>query len=318
MAIKIFNMKKILYTLLLIPVLALMSCQKSDENTVLYEPITEIGRIFTDNCPEVAQVFKDTSFVVAVGVEETDLSLQTAEGYGQQIYILKIDTNTPGLKLKVSMPYNRKDITTGWKKQTLTEMSEGMDKTRGRVVGMVNGDFWDTETTIPRGPVHFGGTIISDRWNYSDRVPQQALSFVGVTNEGKMVIADRSEYDDMKENLRECTGAGYMMLANGNFPGTEWNARDPRTAVGYTEDGIVYFLTANGRQAIAAGGLTYKEMGYMFQSLGCVNAVNLDGGGSAQFLIRHPLAQVFQIRNNPADGTERPVINGWTVVVDEP
>ena len=64
--------------------------------------------------------------------------------------------------------------------------------------------------------------------------------------------------------------------------------------------------------------MTYKEMGYIFQTLGCVGAANLDGGGSAQMLIRHPVAKVWQIRNSPADGAERPVINGWTVVVDEP
>jgi len=35
-------------------------------------------------------------------------------------------------------------------------------------------------------------------------------------------------------------------------------------------------------------------------------------------LIRHPIAGVWQIRNSPADGTERPVVNGWAVIVDEP
>ena len=64
--------------------------------------------------------------------------------------------------------------------------------------------------------------------------------------------------------------------------------------------------------------MTYKEMGYIFQTLGCTEAANLDGGGSAQMLIRHPVADVYQIRNRPADGTERPVINGWTAIVEEP
>ncbi len=303
----------------MIPVLAVLaSCEKAEDKVVIYEPVTEIGQILAEDCQEVAQIFKDTSFVVAVGVEETDLSLQTAEGYAHQIYILRIDTRTPGLKLRVSMPYNRKDVSGGLKKQTLTEMAEAMDKTRARVVGMVNGDFWDVNTIISRGPIHSGGSILVDQWNYSERLPQQALSFIGVTHEGEMIIADWSEYEGMKENLRECTGAGLMMLVDGRFPGTEWQHRDPRTAIGYTEDGIVYFLTADGRQAIAASGMKYKEMAYIFQSLGCVNAANLDGGGSAQFLIRHPLAQVFQIRNRPSDGAERPVINGWAVVVDEP
>ena len=275
------------------------ACDKAQDTDFLCEPTTEIGKTFVDKCQEVARVFKDTSFVVAVGVEETDLHLQTMEGYVQQICILRIDTNTPGLKVKVAMPYNSNSISDGWRKQTLTDMAAAMDKSRARVVGMINGDFWNINTPInPRGPVHRGGTIVSSAWDYNPNVEQQALSFVGVGFDNKMVIAERAKYEEMKTSLKECTGAGLILLSNGHFSGTEWVARDPRTAIGYTDDGIVYFLTADGRRTFGAAGLTYKEMAYMFQSLGCSGAANLDGGGSAQFMVRHPIAQVFQIRNN--------------------
>jgi hypothetical protein len=35
-------------------------------------------------------------------------------------------------------------------------------------------------------------------------------------------------------------------------------------------------------------------------------------------LIRHPIADVFQIRNRPSDGQERAVVNTWMVTVAEP
>ena len=125
-------------------------------------------------------------------------------------------------------------------------------------------------------------------------------------------------YEEYKDKLIECTGSGVMMLSNGVYLGTTYNGRDPRTAIGYTDDGIVWLLTCDGRQKFGAAGMTYKEMGYIFQTLGCVGAANLDGGGSAQMLIRHPIADVWQIRNRPSDGAERPVINGWAVIVEEP
>jgi len=298
----------------------LPACSKSDAgDDVQYVPTTEIGKDFIEKCPEVARIFKDTTFVVAVGVDETDLHLQTTEGYVQQICILRIDTKVPGIKIKVAMPYNSNNISSGWMKQTLSDMAAIMDKPRARVVGMVNGDFWNTTAPInPRGPVHRGGLVVSDEWDYSEKLAQQALSFIAIDMDGKMVIAEREKYEEMKDNLKECTGAGLIMLSNGRFPGTEWTARDPRTAIGYTDDGIVYFLTADGRKTFGAAGLTYKEMAYMFQSLGCEGAANLDGGGSAQFLVRHPVAQVFQIRNSPSDGAERAVINAWAVTADEP
>ena len=296
----------------------LWSCSKEQED-VHYVPVTPVGKTLLADCPEVARIFSDTTFVVTVGVEETDLHVQTMSGYVQQIYLMKVDTKQPGVRMTVAMPNNSTYVGGGWNRQTLTDMASKMDAPRARVAAMVNGDFWQMTAPInPRGPVHKGGTIVSSAWDYNPLVAQQALTYVGIMDDGKMVIGPRSEYESVKNRLRECTGAGFQMLVDGLFPGTDWNARDPRTAIGYTDDGIVWLLTCDGRKTFGADGLTYKEMAYIFQTLGCVNAANLDGGGSAQMLIRHPIAGVWQIRNSPADGTERPGINGWAVIVDEP
>ena len=296
----------------------LWSCSKEQED-IHYVPVTPVGKTLLADCPEVARIFSDTTFVVTVGVEETDLHVQTMSGYIQQLYLMKVDTKQPGVRMTVAMPNNSTYIGGGWNRQTLTDMASKMDAPRARVAAMVNGDFWQMTAPInPRGPVHKGGTIVSSAWDYNPLVAQQALTYVGIMDDGKMVIGPRSEYESVKNRLRECTGAGFQMLVDGLFPGTDWNARDPRTAIGYTDDGIVWLLTCDGRKTFGADGLTYKEMAYIFQTLGCVDAANLDGGGSAQMLIRHPIAGVWQIRNSPADGTERPVVNGWAVIVDEP
>ncbi len=296
----------------------LVSCEKQQAD-VPYVPKTPVGKLLLEECPEVARIFRDTTFLVAVGVEETDLHIQTNDGYVNQVYIIKADTKVPGVRMAVSMPNNSNNISGGWNRQTLTDMATRMDAPGARVAAMINGDFWQMSAPInPRGPVHRGGTILSDRWDFSESVPQQALSFVGVLDNGSMMIADRSRYDEYKHRLRECTGAGVLMLSNGVWQGTAYTARDPRAAIGHTGDGTVYLLVCDGRKTFGAAGMTYKEMGYIFQTLGCTEAANLDGGGSAQMLIRHPVADVYQIRNRPADGTERPVINGWTAIVEEP
>lgn len=297
---------------------AMWSCSKEQED-IHYVPTTSVGKCLLEKCPEVARVFRDTSFLVTVGVEETDLHIQTNDGYVQQVYLLRVDTNVPGVRMSVAMPNNSTDISSGWIRQTLTDMATRTDAPRARVAAMVNGDFWQMVSPInPKGPVHKAGLVVSSKWDYDPMQPQQGLSFIGVLEDGSMIIAPRSRYDEFKEKLRECTGAGFMVLANGNFPGSDYTVRDPRTAIGYTEDGIVWLLNCDGRKQFGADGMTYKEMGYIFQALGCVGAANMDGGGSAQMLIRHPIAHVWQIRNSPADGAERPVINGWAVIVDEP
>ena len=55
--------------------------------------------------------------------------------------------------------------------------------------------------------------------------------------------------------------------------------RNPRTAIGYTKDNDLILLTADGREGSSVG-LTLNELAYFMKSLGCVNAINLDGGSS--------------------------------------
>ncbi len=59
---------------------------------------------------------------------------------------------------------------------------------------------------------------------------------------------------------------------------------DPRTAVGYTAQNHVILFVADGRQSQSAG-LGLPEMAQILVDLGCVEAMNLDGGGSTQMAV---------------------------------
>ena len=58
------------------------------------------------------------------------------------------------------------------------------------------------------------------------------------------------------------------------------SGRNPRTAIGYTIDGKFIMVTADGREESSIG-LTLYELAYFMKSIGCYNAMNLDGGGSS-------------------------------------
>lgn len=55
--------------------------------------------------------------------------------------------------------------------------------------------------------------------------------------------------------------------------------RNPRTAIGYTKDNDLILVTVDGREGSSIG-LTLKELASLMKSLGCTNAINLDGGCS--------------------------------------
>lgn len=283
-----------------------------------YVPKTEIGKKLAGDCPVVAHMYADSLFLIARGVEETDVHIQLKNGKVEHMFIIKADLNDPGVTFKVGLPFDM-DVTSGFQLQTLSEMASWMDAPGRRVAAMVNADFWDVTNGDIRGPIHRNGNILKDTFIYSPRLYQQALSFMGVDWDGHPIIRDTVDYRAMKEELKECTGGGVIVLREGIVPDqTNFPGRDPRTCIGYTNDDIVYMLVCDGRSQLWSLGLDYEEMGEIMKTLGCSWAVNFDGGGSTQLLIRHPVADVFQIRNRPTDGAERAVVNTWVVSVDEP
>lgn len=69
------------------------------------------------------------------------------------------------------------------------------------------------------------------------------------------------------------------------FAGKAINDAHPRTAIGYTKEGKLIVLVIEGRNPGIAAGATLTETAAILVQLGCVEALNLDGGGSSCMLI---------------------------------
>jgi exopolysaccharide biosynthesis protein len=115
------------------------------------------------------------------------------------------------------------------------------------------------------------------------------------------------------ERLEHAVSGGPILLREGNifidaenegFNDDFANKRNPRTAIGRTEEGDLLFVTIDGRQKMSVGA-TLAETAEILQRLGCRDAINLDGGGSS-------CMNLFGLNvNRPSDKTgERPVANG--------
>jgi hypothetical protein len=78
------------------------------------------------------------------------------------------------------------------------------------------------------------------------------------------------------------------------------SARPPRTAIGNTADNKLVLFVCDGRQTISDGA-TLLELAQIMKGIGCINALNLDGGGSSAIIAGGSLL------NKPSDGTERAV-----------
>lgn len=77
--------------------------------------------------------------------------------------------------------------------------------------------------------------------------------------------------------------------------------QDPRSAVGYTANNHVILFVADGRQ-LNSNGVSLPELANIMISLGCIEAMNLDGGGSTQLAVQNKYI------NNPSEQRAVPSI----------
>lgn len=75
--------------------------------------------------------------------------------------------------------------------------------------------------------------------------------------------------------------------------------RNPRTAIGYTEDGNLIMVAVDGREG-ASIGMTLRELAGFLQSIGCVNAMNLDGGGSTVMYVNGKVVNMPKVKGGIA------------------
>ncbi len=81
------------------------------------------------------------------------------------------------------------------------------------------------------------------------------------------------------------------------------NKPHPRTAVGTCSDGTWVFVVVDGRNPLLSVGLSINELTALMQSLGCTNALNLDGGKSTTMTI------AAEVVNSPCSMVEEDELN---------
>lgn len=121
-------------------------------------------------------------------------------------------------------------------------------------------------------------------------------------------------------SIRDAVAAGPCLIADSEihvtdtaevFFGTSIPEVHPRTAAGYTRDGDLILLVVDGRQDESRGVDLY-ELATIMKDLGCIEALNLDGGGSSTLVVNQELL------NRPAGGTvQREVMSALAVFCEK-
>lgn len=162
-------------------------------------------------------------------------------------------------------------------------------------------------------------------------VDQTACSATPMTTNGGIVLSALPSTDEAQQLLSLSTGESVHVTWSFGWPGvlsaiggvpllvsngqvvatnctTSFCLRNPRTGVGVTTDGKLLLVVVDGRQAKYSVGYSLVGFARLFQQLGAVTAMNMDGGGSSTMVING------KIVNRPSGGFERKVSSALLVL----
>ena len=168
-------------------------------------------------------------------------------------------------------------------------------------IAAVNGNFFNMKNG---GSVDFtkvNGDVINTNSLGKNRARDFHQKAAVVVNKGSLSIQkwDGSANWEKEIDASDIMLNGPLLVHDGNTEkldsGLFNTARHPRTSVGVTRKGQIIMLVVDGRRDQSAG-MSLFELTKVMRWLGCVDAINFDGGGSSTLWVRDK-----GVVNYPAD-----------------
>jgi exopolysaccharide biosynthesis protein len=180
----------------------------------------------------------------------------------------------------------------------------------------LNGGFFDVEKGGSVAYLESDGHILSrnrnskEKWAKSDSLLNGAI-VLNKLGRLKIEIAKNTSFYEQSDNEKAVLIAGPILLIGGEnilLQNSDFvKRRHPRSCLCETSTKSILFIAIDGRSESAAG-MNLKELQQFLIRLKCVDAINLDGGGSTTLWVND--GKEKRIVNHPSDkGGERAVSN---------
>lgn len=256
----------------------------------------------------------EKKYAVTPDVTEYEWILNNASLTQQMMgHVMEIKVGE-GSTASVAVGYGDDDIETiktgrNWAMTETTKQAQSMQTRRNtNVVGAINAGGYDMSNGRPSGAFIMSGTVINEPTGTTFWIDGSGAAHITGAQECKAALA--------AGNVREAVASFGDIFENGHArSGLDNTTRASRTAIGIKADGTVVMLMVDGRQAPYSVGMTMAEVAASMEALSCVEAVNLDGGGSSTFATQREgesennTSAGLTLRCRPSDGYERKVSN---------
>ena len=201
---------------------------------------------------------------------ETSVSMETYRAYDTDIYVATVTlSDITSLRSAFAEGTYGKNITA-----KTSEIAEGVN-----ALLAINGDYYGVQES---GYVIRNGIL----YRSSARNGQQDLVIYSDGSTEFISEDDVTAEELMEKGAWQVLSFGPALISDGEISVSEEEEvgkameSNPRTAIGFLEDGSFVFVVSDGRTE-KSEGLSLYEMAEFLTSIGVVNAYNLDGGGSS-------------------------------------
>lgn len=260
------------------------------------------------------QQISEKKYAVTPDVTEYEWILNNASLTQQMMgHVMEIKVGKDSTA-SVAVGYGDDDIDTiktgrNWAMTETTKQAQSMQTRRNtNVVGAINAGGYDMSNGRPAGAFIMSGTVINE--------PTSTTFWIDKDGNAQITSAQECNAALAAGNVLEAVASFGDIFEDGHARSDLDNStRSSRTAIGIKADGTVVMMMVDGRQAPYSVGMTMAEVGATMESLGCVQAVNLDGGGSSTFATQregeseNSTSAGLTLRCRPSDGYERKVSN---------
>ncbi len=259
-------------------------------------------------------VFSSTDSTLAPGIEQNVSYALTGDDKQLVYYYMTIDVSREDVQIHAN--YKDHDPSNGWGMARVPDQIAAAQAYHSdpdsenyienfNVIGGVNGDFYNMSTGKPTG------VLVMDGVTYQGNVNSRC--FFAILNDGTAVIGTPSEWATYEKDVKEALGGSAVILRDGEILASAGGDRAPRTAAGITADGKVVLMVLDGRQDPFSAGTTLAETARIMLDAGCVEAINLDGGGSSTFASKPEGSDTVKVISSPSDGYVRSVSSSLLV-----
>ncbi len=255
-------------------------------------------------------IISDKETTLAPGVIQDEVVALDKNGDRVEMFIATIDLSVDTVKVYANYKDNQNEVygMSTVREQAAAAVAKHQGENYTPVVA-INASYYNTSNGKPTGAFVMEGNDVTTQGE-GDK-----YSFFAVLKDGTYMIGAKGEYSKYVGRIQEAIGGYYHIVKAGvNQQNISDKTKYPRQTLGLTADGKLILMTADGNNAPKSIGLTLWEQAQVMIDLGCVEAIHLDGGGSATYTSKPAGSDTLEIVNTPSDGSERSVSNSLMIV----